>query len=197
MPKVCLRYAWDILRYAWDMAKIFPRYAQDMPDICSRYAWDMSKICLRYALDMSDICPRYAQDMLKICLIYAWYAHDMPMISSWYAWDMPKICLRYVHGMPMICSWYSHDMPLIYQLLYQFKTWIQEMPVHLKMKEVCTQNPVRKWKEWWGCNFLLIPSVTDTQGPDRLLQPKFVFVKRRKRSIGFLSDSFVNMPSNY
>ena len=58
-------------------------------------------------------------------------------------------------------------------------------------------NPIRKWKEWWGCNFLLIPSVSDTQGPDRLLQPKFVFVKRRKRSIGFLSDSLVNKPSNY
>ena len=44
MHEICPRYAKIFPRYAPDMPKICPRYAQDMPEKCQRYAQDMPMI---------------------------------------------------------------------------------------------------------------------------------------------------------
>ena len=43
------------------MAKICPRYAQDMPMICPRYALDMPRICVRYATASKKARMKFAQ----------------------------------------------------------------------------------------------------------------------------------------
>ena len=75
MPKISLRYAWDMaetwLRYPWDSL----RYTQDIPEICLKYVWDileiflnMAKISLRYLWDMPEMCLGYARDITEMCL---------------------------------------------------------------------------------------------------------------------------------
>ena len=50
LPKICPRYAENILGYAHGISKIRLRCAENMPKIYFRYAQDMFK--------MSKVCPR-------------------------------------------------------------------------------------------------------------------------------------------